>query len=206
MARDYDSSRRQEAARRTREAILAAAFKLHGQGIVDLDSLAREADVSVATVRKHFPNRELLFEGCTTYGLHLAPMPDFVGLATLADPRERLAETVRQGYALHESLFGQVWGAFKLEDESPVLAGTLREVEGAVHALAETAVAAFPDCGDEAAELRGLVAGMLSPLTYRGLRVHGGLSPAQATRSTTALLLQAFEAGGPWREAEADYR
>ena len=31
--------------------------------------------------------------------------------------------------------------------------------------------------------------GLLSPLTYRGLRVHGGLSPKQAVeRSSTALV------------------
>lgn len=205
MVRDYDSSRRQEAARRTREAILAAAFKLHGQGIFDLESLAREADVSVATVRKHFPNREVLFEACTGYGLHLAPMPDFAALAARADARDRLATAVHQAYAFHESLLGQVWGAFKLEDESPVLASTLRQVEGAGEALAETVVTAWPDLGDRAGRLRGLVTGMLSPLTYRGLRVHGGLSPDEAVGYATELLLSALEAGDGRAEREAAY-
>ncbi|MBI5947522.1 MAG: TetR/AcrR family transcriptional regulator [Chloroflexi bacterium] len=196
MARNYDSSRRQDAARRTREAILAAAFKLHGEGVLDLDTLAREADVSVATVRKHFPNRELLFEGCTTYGLHLVPLPDFAALAAITDPRQRLARAVHEAYGFHEALFGQIWSGFKLEDESPALAATVRQVESVAGALAERVVEAWPDRGDEASELRGLVAGMLSPLTYRGLRLHGGLSPEQATRGTTTFLLQAFEAGG----------
>jgi AcrR family transcriptional regulator len=206
MAREYDASRRQEAARRTREAILAAAFRLHGQGIFDLESLAREADVSVATVRKHFPNRELLFEGCTAYGFHQVSTPDPVALAAVTDPAIRLTEAVRQAYALHEGLFGQVWGAYKLADESAVLSATLRDVEGLMGALTEIVMAAWPDFGDTAGELRGLISGLLSPLAYRALRAHGHLSPEQATRSTTGLLLQALEAGGLPSQGEADDR
>lgn len=197
MARTYDATRRQEAAHKTREAILAAAFVLHGQGIFNLEPLAEAANVSVATVRKHFPNRELLFEGCTAYGLHQVTMPDFAALSRITDWREQLAAVARDAYALHEALFGQVWGAYRLEDESPVLARSLTQVHGAVEALADLVVAAWPNLGDDAPELRGLATALLGPLAYRALRVQGGLTPEQASRHAAAFLLHAFEAATP---------
>lgn len=205
VARTYDSSRRKEAARQTRDAILAAAFELHGRGIFDLESLAEEARVSIATIRRHFPNREMLLEGCTDIGLQLAPMPDHAALAAIADPRELLFEVVRQTFGFHESLFAQLWFGFKLEDESAALAGMLREIKGVVAAMTDIAVSAWPNRGDEPSETRGMVSGMLSPLTYRGLRLHGPLSPEVATRTTTRLLLNAFETDGGRAEREAKH-
>ena len=90
MARKYDASRRSALAQRTREAILEAAFTLHGQGILDTESLAKAADVSVATIRKHFPTRELLFEGCTAFGMHLVPTPDLEAIGRVEDPADPL--------------------------------------------------------------------------------------------------------------------
>ncbi|MGI8925954.1 MAG: TetR/AcrR family transcriptional regulator [Tepidiformaceae bacterium] len=201
MSREYDASRRQQAAQRTREAILAAAFNLHGQGILDLESLARDADVSVATVRKHFPNREQLFQGCTAYGFHRVAVPDPAALAAIADPAQRLTQTVIQVYALHEALFGQEWSAYKLVDESPVMAATVDELEGLVTALVDIANAGWNGSDEACAATRGLVSGFLSPLTYRAFRIHGQLSPEQATRQATAMLLQALQAGAvPARE------
>jgi AcrR family transcriptional regulator len=195
VPRNYDASRRREAASRTREAILAAAFELHGRGELGLEALAAAANVSLATVRKHFPNRELLFEACTNYGLHLVPTPDPHAIASIEDPGERLAEAVTQAYRLHEALFGQVWAAYRLEDESPALAAALHQVEAVSAELAGSAVAGWPGSDASRGDLPRLVAGLLGPLTYRGLRVHGQLSPGAATGLVTTLLLQALERG-----------
>src|SRR5688500_2737883 len=116
--RKYDSSRRAEAAKRTREAILDAAFRLHGECVLDMESLAREANVSLATVRKNFPTRELLFEACTAWGRHYMALPDIELICSVEDPSARTRLIVRQIYAFHESIFGQQWLAIKLEDES----------------------------------------------------------------------------------------
>jgi AcrR family transcriptional regulator len=205
MVRDYDSSRRKEAAWQTREAILRAAFELHGQGIIDLKSLATAADVSAATIRKHFPNREMLLAGCIEYGLALAPMPDVAGLAALTDPREQLITTIRQAFALHESLFGQLWLGLKFEDELPAVAETWRQIEATVDSLAAIIVSAWPDRPGGASEFGRFVAGILSPLTYRALRRHDRLSPEQATSATTRLLLDAFETDAGKAEQEATH-
>ncbi len=193
MARKYDSSRRTEAANRTREAILAAAFRLHGQGILDFESLAIEANVSLPTVRKHFPTRELLFEGCTDYGLHVVPLPNVEAIGATFDARERLRLAVLQVCHLHEALFGHMWGAYKLEDESPASAGVTEKVTGLVGLIAGLVIEPWQIESHRSAEVRGLVIGLLHPLTYRALRKFGGLSPEQAIEQTTAALLNALE-------------
>ena len=45
MPRKYDSQRREEAAARTRQAIVDAAVKLHGEGITTVAAVADEAHV-----------------------------------------------------------------------------------------------------------------------------------------------------------------
>lgn len=201
MARTYDSSRRVQAAQRTREAILAAAFRLHGLGVLDMESLAQEADVSVATVRKHFPTRELLFESCTEFGMHLVPLPDVPAIASTPDAAARTRLAVEQLFTAHEALTGQMWSAYRLEDESPALAAVLSKVEDLTELVAGLVVEAWPLDEGRVKETRGFVVGLLNPLTYRALRRYGGLTPEQAIRQTQATLLHAL-AGAEGRASD----
>lgn len=207
VSRKYDASRRAEMAQKTRDAILAAAFRLHGQGILDMESLAREANVSVATVRKHFPTRKLVFEGCTAFGMqHLVSMPEFEALAAIEGSEDRTRETVRQVYALHEALLGQAWVGFKLEDESPAMVNVLRQIEGIVGAASEIVAAAWPARAGGDAAFRGLVSGMLSPLTFRALRVQSGLSPQDATDQVSEVLVRAGQAAAESNQGATAHR
>jgi AcrR family transcriptional regulator len=201
--RKYDASRRVEAAQRTREAILAAAFRLHGTGVFDMESLAAEANVSVATVRKHFPTRELLFESCTAWGMHFVELPDLDLIASVATATARARVAIRQTYAFHESLFGQVWEAFKLEDQSPALARTVQRIEGLVDTIADLVVDSWRTEPEQRAEVKGLVVALLSPLTYRALRLHGGLTPDKAIEHSSVALVSALGAlsAGAGKEA-----
>jgi AcrR family transcriptional regulator len=59
-SRPYDSSRRQDQARQTRQAVLAAARQLflsHGYAATGIASVASEAGVSVETIYKTFGNK-----------------------------------------------------------------------------------------------------------------------------------------------------
>ncbi len=190
MPRKYDSSRRAEAARQTRNQILDAAVRLHGEGILDIESLAREAGVSVATVRKHFPTREILFENCTAHGVRFAPLPDIEAIRAIDDGPRRIERAVREVYSFHESLLGQTWMSYLHEYESPALSATLKQLQGLIGQVINAAL--DPNGHGTAAEddRRPLLLAMLSPLTYRALRVHGGLSPAEAIASTATMLLR----------------
>jgi AcrR family transcriptional regulator len=200
MARKYDGSRRTEAAERTRNQILTAAFRLHGEGIIDLEVLAKEADVSVATVRKHFPKREILFENCTAYGMHFVSMPDIDAIQQVDDPSDRTERAVREVYSLHESLIGQTWTAFKYEQESSALAATLKQIDDLVSLVADVVLEVWPSAQEAREAPRRVLIAMLSPLTYRALRVHGGLEPAEAVAQTAAMLVRTLTASAAREE------
>ena len=85
MIRKYDSSRRREAAEKTRRDILQAALRLHWEGDTRYESLAEAAGCSVATVRKYFPAKEELFRNCTRTFAESLRMPDLEALGALYD-------------------------------------------------------------------------------------------------------------------------
>ena len=198
MARDYDGSRRADAAKRTRHEIVAAAFRLHGEGVVDVDSLAKEANVSGATVRKHFPTRESIFENCTAYGLHLVSPPDLASIRQLSDPLSRAKAAVREAYSFHEALLGQTWSAFKYEHESSALAAVLVQIDDLVSLIADAVLEIWPEPGVTG---RGVLIAMLGPLTYRALRVQGEFTPENAIDQTTSMLIDSLNATTSRKEA-----
>ena len=193
MARKYDSTRREEAAKKTRQAIVEAAFELHGLGIIEYEAVAEKANVSLATVRKHFPTREALFEGCTSWGAHNAPFPDLALLRSTEDPAELLRLCVSQTFALYESLFGQMWTGLTYVRESVVLQRVTSDLTSLVDQLADLVMERWPELPAPAAEARGYLRGLISFLTYRALRHDGGLSPEQTTERITEALLRYFE-------------
>src|SRR5918994_7952756 len=67
MPRQYDMTRRTASRNETRNRIVEATTKLHGErGVLGTSwqDIAREADVSVSTVYAHFPSLEELLPAC----------------------------------------------------------------------------------------------------------------------------------------------
>ena len=65
--RRYDMTRRTEARNETRDRIVEATAKLHGErGVLGTSwqDIARQADVSVSTVYAHFPSLDELLPAC----------------------------------------------------------------------------------------------------------------------------------------------
>jgi AcrR family transcriptional regulator len=197
MRRRYHSPKRLNSKAQTIQQIVAAAMKLHGQGITDLPSVAREAGVSLATVTKYFPTREALFRGCTAHFLKENPPPSPEGWALIQDPQERLERAVADLYGLHEAAFGQTWLAYRLAGKSQVMAETVAAVEALCREAAQVIVGdSLPE--GWRAEAVAFVAGIVSPLTYRSLRRVSGFDRDTARRwATQAIrLILAIPAGG----------
>ena len=77
-------------------------MKLHGTvgpARTTVSAIADEAGVQRATVYRHFPDDQSLFDACTAhfYGLH--PRPDPEAWASIADPDERLRKALADLYA-----------------------------------------------------------------------------------------------------------
>jgi len=77
-------------------------MKLHGTigpARTTVSAIADEAGVQRATVYRHFPDDQSLFDACTAhfYGLH--PRPDLARWTSVADPDERLRRALADLYA-----------------------------------------------------------------------------------------------------------
>ncbi|HEY7151222.1 MAG TPA: helix-turn-helix domain-containing protein [Solirubrobacterales bacterium] len=101
-SRVYRKRRRAELELETRRRITEATVKLHGTvgpAQTTVSGIADEAGVQRATVYRHFPDGQALFDACTAhfYGLH--PMPDIDRWASIADPDERMRRALADLYA-----------------------------------------------------------------------------------------------------------
>jgi AcrR family transcriptional regulator len=100
--RRYRKSRRAELELETRRRITEATVKLHGTvgpARTTVSSIADEAGVQRATVYRHFPDDQALFDACTAhfYGRH--PRPEIQQWARISDPEERLRRALADLYA-----------------------------------------------------------------------------------------------------------
>jgi AcrR family transcriptional regulator len=186
MKRTYHSRRRAESATHTRQSIIEAAVKLHGEGITTLSAVADKAGVSLPTLNKYFPTREDLFTACTSHVLGQLDYPSPETLRAIPNPGERLRQVVQAVYRLHEDIFGQQWTGYKLEEESLVLARANAETEALIARLADT-LPYDGGTGDHDVTAR-FVRAALHPLTYRALRLKNGLTFEQAVHHMTLAL------------------
>ena len=170
MARKYDSSRRRKAAEQTRQDILQAALKLHWDGITELEPLAREAGCSLATLRKHFPSKEMLFGSCTRAFAETITLPDLKALGSITEPAQRIEQSVSELCRMHEAMFGYAWLSAKQRKDSPTLDAEMNTYE----VLADTIAEIITPFNSQKASL---VRGLLDFLSYRALRLSGQLSP-----------------------------
>jgi AcrR family transcriptional regulator len=194
VTRSYHSPRRAATAEQTRRDIIEAAIRLHARGVTELADLALEAGVALPTVRKHFATREGVFRACTAHVARSAdPFPS-ADLGAIVDPVERISATVRRLYALFEVRLGLTWTAYRLAAESPALAAVLDRNGALVRAIAEMLVngsgTAVPE--DRRVAVTGFVNGLLSPLTFRALRLEGGLELDSAADQTAEAIGRAL--------------
>lgn len=188
MVRKYDARNRRKAAERTRRDILRAALKLHWEGVTEYEPLAREAGCSVATVRKHFPTKETLFQNCTrTFAESLVP-PDLEALGSIEDAEQRLEASVSELCRIHEAMLGYAWLGAQQRDTSPTLDAEMTAYEGLADAVSELLV-------PPASPRSPIVRGLLDHLTWRALRLSGRLSAAQACEELTSVLKTLLPAG-----------
>jgi AcrR family transcriptional regulator len=102
--RRYRKRRRAEAEAETRRRITEAAVRLHGTvgpAKTTVSGIARAAGVQRATVYRHFPDEEAMYEACTSHFRALHPPPDLDRWAELRDPEERLRTALREIYAYY---------------------------------------------------------------------------------------------------------
>ena len=105
-SRRYRKRRRAELERRTRQRITEAAVRLHGTvgpARTTVSGIAKEAGVQRATVYRHFPSEEALFEACSAHYFASHPMPEPQDWAAIVDPGARLRRALGDLYRWYRS-------------------------------------------------------------------------------------------------------
>ena len=104
-SRPYRKTRRAQSEAETKARIVEATVALHqsvGPARTTVKSIAERAGVQRATVYKHFPDLQALFEACNAHYYERHPMPDPGRWASIDPPLERLAIALDELYAWYE--------------------------------------------------------------------------------------------------------
>lgn len=195
--RTYNKKLRAEQEAATRERIAAATAKLHerlGPLRTTVKGVAEEAGVQRATVYRHFPTEEDLFDACTAHYYARHPMPDIETWNAIRDPAERLRHGLGEMYAF-------------FTDTEPMLESTGRDI-GRVPAM-EKPIAAFaafrtsatdtlmtgrPERGAARRRVQAAIGHALLFPTWRSLLRMQGLDNAEAVALMAAMVESAGQA------------
>ncbi len=99
--RAYRKRKRAEGELRTRRRITAATVALHetvGPAHTTVKAIAEQAGVQRATVYRHFPDEQALFNACTAHYFARHPMPDPAEWVSITSPNKRLARALGDLY------------------------------------------------------------------------------------------------------------
>ena len=103
--RPYRKRRRAAQENETRRRITAATVDLHGSlgpARTTVSAVAARAGVQRATVYRHFPDEQALFDACSAHWMAANPLPELERWAQIGDPGERLRVALEQLYAWYE--------------------------------------------------------------------------------------------------------
>lgn len=176
--RRYSLGKRRSTVAETRQKIVEATVSLHGQkGIfgTSWQDIAREADVSVGTVYKHFPTLEELVPACGELLMERIRPPSADAIATIladaADRRERLRRVALELFAFYER------GGPHLESDLRERAlPAMKEWEDHLRRMVAGFVAeaiAVPDRSPARSEDAAAVAFLFDLPTFRAFRLRG---------------------------------
>jgi AcrR family transcriptional regulator len=100
--RPYRKRKRALSELETRQRITEAAVDLHqtvGPARTSVKAIAERAGVDRATVYRHFPDEQALFNACTSHYYARHPMPDPGHWVAITDPAERLRAALADLYS-----------------------------------------------------------------------------------------------------------
>jgi AcrR family transcriptional regulator len=188
--RRYDMARRSAARNETRNRIVEATAKLHGErGVLGTtyQDIAREADVSVSTVYAHFPSLEELLPACGQLVMERVRPPTANSAAEIIggarNSRDRLTRVARELYDFYERGGPHI----EVDTRERQLPG-MREWEESQRATVAALVrAALADERPTAASVQ-LISAFFDLATYKAMRTRG-VSAKRAAEAVAEIAL-----------------
>jgi len=172
--RPYRKRRRAQLEAETRLRITEAAVELHGSvgpARTTIRAVADRAGVQRATVYRHFPDEQALYDACSSHWMAQHPLPDPALWAQTGDPTERLRIALGELYEWYEQ------GQYMLETTTrdAALVPALRPSMAGFNGWLDAAADAIVRGGPRGRRLRAAVGHALAFETWRSLAVHRGL-------------------------------
>src|SRR5215212_4751330 len=188
--RPYRKRRRAELEADTRLRITDATVDLHGSvgpARTTISAVAERAGVQRATVYRHFPDEEALFDACSSHWMAKHPLPDTAQWAKIEDADERLRVALGELYEWYEH------GEYMLERTTrdvalvPALRPSMEAFRRWLDVAADAILRGRPERGARRRRVRAAVGHALAFETWRSLAIHQGLP-----RSETIELMEAL--------------
>jgi AcrR family transcriptional regulator len=192
--RAYRKRRRAEQEAETRRRITEAAVKLHGTigpAKTTVSGIAREAGVQRATVYRHFPDEDAIYEACTSHFNALHPPPDLGAWAEVTDPDERLRIALRDLYGFYSETRQMIESTWRDVDRVPAIR---REAEATAAYLDEARAVLLrgrPERGRARRRAAAAIGHALAFPTWRSLVGEQGLAAEEAAELMGALVAAA---------------
>jgi AcrR family transcriptional regulator len=189
--RAYRKRRRAELEAETRLRITEAAVDLHGSVgplRTTISAVAERAGVRRATVYRHFPDEDALFDACSSHWMAQHPLPDAAAWANIEDPDERLSVALGELYEWYEH------GEYMLERTTrdvalvPALRPSMEAFQGWLAAAADAILRGRPERGARRRRVRVAVGHALAFETWRSLVSHQGLARSETIELMAALV------------------
>jgi AcrR family transcriptional regulator len=188
--RAYRKRRRAQLEEETRLRITQAAVDLHGSvgpARTTISAVAGRAGVQRATVYRHFPDEDALFDACSSHWMAQHPLPDPAVWAAIEDPDERLRVALGELYDWYDH------GDYMLEKTTrdvalvPALRPSMEAFRGWLDAAADALLRGRPERGARRRRLRAAVGHALAFETWRSLVRHQGMSQSETIELMEAL-------------------
>ncbi len=189
--RAYRKRLRAEQEAETRERIAAATVRLHqtvGPARTTVSGVAKEAGVQRATVYRHFPSEESLFEACTAHFYARHPMPDVEAWAAVRDPDARLRRALTEMYAYFDETEEMFDRTGRDRGKVPAMAKAIGRFSAYFELAVATLVRGRAERGRPRARVAGAIGHAVSFPTWQSLVRVNGLEPAEAVELMTRMV------------------
>ena len=181
--RPYRKRRRAELEDETRLRITEAAVGLHGSvgpARTTISGVADRAGVQRATVYRHFPDEESLFQACSSHWATQNPPPDFERWTEIADCDERLRTGLGELYDWYSGNEQMLENVSRDVALVPAMQAPTEAFAAALQAAADALVAGRPERGARRRLLRAAAGHAIGFGTWRSLVREQGLSRDEA--------------------------